>query len=400
MVTYSPERERDIIQKISLDAEEPLHPEVIKRIYERIIDESRAIQKEESEKGEIYKVKKVKSLKFKSFFKLNKLHVSILLSAVILFLMLVLFTPNYYSGTEEKRVEVTPGESFSSVSDKLHSAGIIRNQFFFKVCGYLMGSVDDIKPGRYHVPSGLNYFDILSILSSGKADQLKIINLYAGISLNAIASKLAAEKIIIKDSLLNFFQQEKNIAKYLKDEKSFRGYLLPGVYQFYENSRPDEIVAKMVQSFNNFYTPELVKRGDTLGYTVRQILTLASIIDGETNLASEMPRISGVYHNRLRIGMKLQADPTVQFAREADWTRLKNKDLKIDSPYNTYIYYGLPPGPINNPGKEAILAALYPEKHQYLYFVADTKGGHIFSSSFAEHKRNARNYYRWLDKRN
>ncbi|NNJ54222.1 MAG: endolytic transglycosylase MltG, partial [Ignavibacteriaceae bacterium] len=110
----------------------------------------------------------------------------------------------------------------------------------------------------------------------------------------------------------------------------------------------------------------------------------------------EMPTIAGVYHNRLRIGMKLQADPTIQYLLPDGWRRLTYNDLKIDSPYNTYKYFGLPPAPINSPGKRAILAALYPEKHDYLYFVADGKGGHWFSKNHREHINNVKKYRKWL----
>ena len=119
---------------------------------------------------------------------------------------------------------------------------------------------------------------------------------------------------------------------------------------------------------------------------------LLSIVEGETNSNEEMPLIAGVYINRLRNGMKLQADPTVQYLQEGGWRRLLYKDLQINSPYNTYKYYGLPPGPINNPGKKAILAVVYPEKHHYYYFVADGTGGHKFAPTLEEHNRNVQKY--------
>jgi UPF0755 protein len=119
---------------------------------------------------------------------------------------------------------------------------------------------------------------------------------------------------------------------------------------------------------------------------------MASIVNGETNKKDEMARIAGVYYNRLKIGMKLQADPTIQYLQPYGPKRLSYKDLKINSPFNTYKYSGLPPGPIDNPGKNAILAAVYPEKHHYLYFVADGKGGHKFARTFTEHLKNIQLY--------
>ena len=140
----------------------------------------------------------------------------------------------------------------------------------------------------------------------------------------------------------------------------------------------------------------LKNRAEKLGYSVHDIITLASIVEGETKKEEEMPVIAEVYYNRLKHGMKLEADPTIQYLIEGKWRRLLYEDLKTDSPYNTYLYSGLPPGPINNPGKSAILAAFYPDDNNYLYFVADGNGGHKFSSTYSEHLKNVRDYRRWL----
>jgi UPF0755 protein len=184
------------------------------------------------------------------------------------------------------------------------------------------------------------------------------------------------------------------------DAKSLEGYLLPADYEWYERSSAEEVLKSLCYSFKNFFTDSLVERTSEIGFTVHEVLTLASIIKGETDKVDEMPRISGVYHNRLRIGMKLQADPTVQYLLKNGWRRLTYKDLEIDSPYNTYKYFGLPPGPINNPGRDAILAALYPEKNKYLYFVADGNGGHTFAETLAGHNKNVINYRKLIKERN
>ncbi len=131
-------------------------------------------------------------------------------------------------------------------------------------------------------------------------------------------------------------------------------------------------------------------------------MTLASIVQGETNKTDEMPTIAGVYFNRLRVGMKLQADPTIQYlinnknSTDGKWKRLLYDDLKIESPYNTYKYAGLPPNPINNPGKAAILSVFYPEENDYFYFVADGSGGHKFAKNFSQHIRLVKEYRQWL----
>lgn len=174
------------------------------------------------------------------------------------------------------------------------------------------------------------------------------------------------------------------------------GYLFPDIYEIYERSSPAEIIGIFYNGFKNFWTDSLSQKADSMGYTVHEILTIASIVEGETNNKSEMPVIASVYLNRLKRGMKLEADPTIQYLQPNGWKRLLYKDLKINSPYNTYLYKGLPPGPINNPGREAILGVLYPANTNYLFFVANGEGGHNFSRTYSQHLRNVNKYRRWL----
>jgi UPF0755 protein len=150
----------------------------------------------------------------------------------------------------------------------------------------------------------------------------------------------------------------------------------------------------MVKAFLRFYSDSLRMRQEELGWTRHQVMTLASIIEGEAILDAERGRISGVYHNRLRRHMRLEADPTIQFLLENGPRRLRYPDLQIASPYNTYRVGGLPPGPVNNPGRASILAALYPERHAFLFFVANGRGGHWFSATYADHLRYVRVYRR------
>jgi peptidoglycan lytic transglycosylase G len=175
---------------------------------------------------------------------------------------------------------------------------------------------------------------------------------------------------------------------------SLEGYLLPETYLFNWELEELDVVRRQVGQFWVVFNDSLKRRAEELGWTVREAITFASIIEGEAGLDEERPIISGVYHNRLRRGMKLEADPTIQYLVEGGPRRLFYSDLKIDNPYNTYIYAGLPPGPVNNPGKASILAALYPAQHEYLYFVANGRGGHRFSKTYSEHMKNVRRYRR------
>jgi UPF0755 protein len=157
----------------------------------------------------------------------------------------------------------------------------------------------------------------------------------------------------------------------------------------------------MLSSEMNLFLEKYRGRIEELDMSDNEVLTLASIIEGESNIVEEFAKISGVYHNRLKIGMALQADPTIQYlVRNKRKNKIYFKDLEIDSKYNTYKYAGLPPSPINNPGKDAIFAALYPEENNYYYFVADGTGGHIFAKNYAEHQKNVNEYRKWRRSQN
>jgi UPF0755 protein len=313
---------------------------------------------------------------------------------------LTFFTPNYYSAKSPVTFEIKSGEDFSSITDRLYKKGIIPGKTNFKIAGFIYGAERKIRAARYHIPNGLSYLDLLDLFISGKCDFQKTFTINSGQTIKWLAYRL--QKYIYIDST-NFVQLANNrkFADSLGlNQKSFEGYLFPGDYKIYERSSAREAISLFYNSFKNFYTDSLQKRTKELGFSRNEIITLASIIKGETDKVDEMPRISGVYHNRLRIGMRLQADPTIQYILPGGWRRLTFNDLNIDSPYNTYKYSGLPPGPINSPGREAILAALYPEKNNYLYFVADGNGGHLFSKTLREHNNNVQKYRNLMRERN
>jgi UPF0755 protein len=163
------------------------------------------------------------------------------------------------------------------------------------------------------------------------------------------------------------------------------GYLLPDTRDFRYDATEAQVLERLVAEMLAVFTPEYRRRLDVINFSLHQLLTMASLVEGETRVAEERARVAGVYYNRLRRGMLLQADPTIQYIIPDAPRRLLYSDLAINSPYNTYMYRGLPPGPVNNPGREAIHAALHPEEHGYYYFVADGSGGHRFSRNYDEH---------------
>ncbi len=242
----------------------------------------------------------------------------------------------------------------------------------------------------------MNYFDLIELFLHGKADYLRTVKIRDGSTIKYIGAKVRYELFEDSAAFVEKAHDKSFIDSLGLNASSMEGYLLPDSYYVYERSSPSEIIGIFYNGLKDFMVDSLRERADSLGYTLHEILTLASIIEGETNKTGEMPVIASVYYNRLKRGMKLEADPTVQYLQPNGWKRLLYKDLKIKSPYNTYLYPGLPPGPINNPGKDAILATLYPADTEYLFFVADGEGGHNFAKTYSQHLRNVHQYRKWL----
>jgi UPF0755 protein len=313
---------------------------------------------------------------------------------------LTLFTPNYYTASQPVTFDIKKGESFSSVVDRLYDHGIIPSKNNFKIAGFVYGTERKIRAARFHIPNGLSYLDLLDLFISGECDFQRTLTIKSGQTVKWLAHRIQKYLYIDSTEFVQLANNKNFVDSLGLKQYSFEGYLFAADYEIYERSSPREAITLFYNSFKEFYNDSLIIRTEKLGFTVHEIITLASIIKGETNKEDEMSRISGVYHNRLRIGMKLQADPTIQYVLPGGWKRLTFKDLELDSPYNTYKYFGLPPGPINSPGKTAILAALFPEKNNYLYFVADGTGGHLFGKTLTEHNNNVKKYRNWLRTQN
>jgi UPF0755 protein len=315
--------------------------------------------------------------------------------AVLSLLYYTFFTPNYF-GRNSFRIDINKGTTLNEVIDTLFEAGIIPGKRNMRIAAFLLGAEKNIKAGRYLIPNGISYVNLVEMFKGGKFEVPVYIHMYDGISDKALARILKEKLNIDSVSVIYFCNNQDFIDSLGLDTRSLEGYLLPGDYYFYKDATVREILEKLNEGLNNFLVDSLKQRINEMKYNLHQILTMASIIQGESKKVEEYSAIAGVYYNRLKKGMKLQADPTIQFSLNTGWRRLLNRDLLINSPYNTYMHYGLPPGPINNPGKAAILAALYPANSNYYYFVADGTGGHKFSRNYSEHLKAVREYRRWF----
>lgn len=300
-------------------------------------------------------------------------------------LIYTFFTPNYYNRHAPVTFEIAHGQSLGKTIDSLYAYGIIPNRTNMRVASFIYGADKRIKAGRYKIPNGLSYVSLVELLIKGEREVPISVTFQEGITISQFAHILKKKLNADSSEVVRLCSDTSFIKKMGLNVPTLEGYLLPETYFFYAGTTPEKVILRLRREFEKFFTDSMRSQLGKSNYTLHEILTVASIVDGESNKPEEFPLIAGVYYNRLKQGMKLQADPTVQYSFNGKWRRLLYKDLLVKSPYNTYLNYGLPPGPINNPGKAAIMAAVYPAAHNYVYFVADGKGGHKFTATYDEH---------------
>jgi UPF0755 protein len=250
----------------------------------------------------------------------------------------------------------------------------------------LRGRDRALMPGTYVLRSGQSYGAILRDLTEGRG-LVHTVTVPEGFALSTILPLLSRTLELSRDSLDAVVRDSALRAELGVPTRTLEGYLFPDTYSFPAGTSARDVVRAMVRRFEQAWLPEWDARLAELGTTRHEIVTLASIVEKEARLAEERPVIAAVYRNRLRIGMALQADPTVQYALGRHTARVLYKDLEIDSPYNTYKYPGLPPGPIASPGAASLEATLYPADVRYLYFVAHPDGHHEFRETFGQHEQ-------------
>ena len=282
------------------------------------------------------------------------------------------------------RVIVPKGASFAVATDSLKRAHLVSYPILFRIFARLKGDDRNIKPGTYLLKRGTPWPAILDALNGGHG-LVNTITIPEGFSLQQIVPLLASTLRVPADSVNAAVRDTALRARLDIPTPTLEGYLFPDTYAFPEGTTARQAADEMVKRFEREWKPEWNAQLLTLGLNRNDIVTLASIIEKEAKRPEERPVISAVYHNRLRKRMLLQADPTVQYALGRHTARVLYKDLEVNSPYNTYKYAGLPPGPIASPGGPSLVAALFPANVSYLYFVADSDGHHEFRTTLAEH---------------
>ena len=306
--------------------------------------------------------------------------------------------PYNKNNTQGIVVEIPQGSTTNTISDILYKNNLIKNKVMFKISVKLSNKAQQFKAGKYLFNQTYSNKQIINDLSLGKIynDGIKI-TIPEGSTSREIVSILVDKKLGNEDSYEALISNPKefyNDFKFLEEDDitSLEGFLYPSTYYFDENSSEKEVLSTMLSQFNKVYTDKLRERQKELNMTTEQVVNLASIVEKEAILDKDRPIIASVFYNRLKIGMPLQSDATIQYIFKERKKIVTYKDLEIDSPYNSYKNKGLPPTPISNPGIESIKATLYPEKTDYLYFVAKMDGGNNYSKNYEDHLKYVKEY--------
>ena len=288
-------------------------------------------------------------------------------------------------------VSVAPGESFGMLSARLEKAGVITSDIRFKIIARLSGDDKRLRAGEYALSTAMTPMEIIDILASGKV-LLHRLTIPEGYTIDQVAAEVEKAGLASAEEFSRLARDPSLVSELQLDGPSLEGYLFPDTYHFPREVSARGIITTMVNAYQSLVTDEWRNRAHELDLSIHDIVTLASIIEKETGAPSERPIIASVFHNRLKKRMRLESDPTVIYGIESFDGNITRRHLSSATPYNTYVIRGLPPGPIANPGRAALEAALYPAETDYLFFVSKKDGTHYFSKTIAEHTEAVRKY--------
>jgi len=314
---------------------------------------------------------------------ISALLIFVLFSFMALYFGYFLISPAGFDKKEEIFI-VKKGSGLRTVAAELERRRLIKGKNLFMLWVFLKGSTGDIKAGEYSLNQSMAPVRIFNILTSG-AVKTYPLTIPEGLTAEQIASILASRDLVNRMEFISLVRDRSLAASYRVDGPSLEGYLFPDTYVISKDMGARELIDLMVNRFWDVFND--LMRGQRISMPVLEIVTLASIVEKETGLAEERPVIASVFLNRLNKRMRLESDPTVIYGLKGFDGNLKRRDLRVHNPYNTYINFGLPPGPIANPGRESLRAVISPAKTDYLYFVSKNDGSHHFSATLKEHNR-------------
>ncbi|WP_017732409.1 endolytic transglycosylase MltG [Nafulsella turpanensis] len=325
---------------------------------------------------------------------------SVLLTSFSFYAYQIVFTPNILVEQEDRSLIIQPEESFEELRKRLHKEGIIQDMISFSFLSKLMEYPENVKPGHYVLKKDMSNLEAIRLLRSGMQTPVNVT--FNNVRTKELLAKELSENLMAEEEeLYRLMHDSATLARYGFDSLNVVSMFIPNTYEFFWTTSAEEVFERMHEEYEKFWNEERRAKAEQLGLNPKEVSVLASIVKAETSKRDEMPRVAGVYLNRLDKNMRLEADPTLIFAAN-DFTirRVLNEHKKIDSPYNTYMYAGLPPGPINVPSITAIDAVLNAEDHRFLFFCAreDFSGYHNFAATYREHLRNARKWQQALNK--
>ncbi|MDK2820133.1 MAG: hypothetical protein PWP31_98 [Clostridia bacterium] len=344
--------------------------------------------------GEIIgKTRELKSKGRRSYFRSLTLVVLIFLFISTIFLKNLVYYPSI---SKNSTVEITipPGASTAYIADYLTQKGIVRNPLIFRLLTVAMGKDKELKPGNYIITPDLTLPEIVNLLAKGNIEQIKF-TVPEGYTIKQIAELLEKKDIVKKEAFLEATSKEYSfdfLQGIPQGPNYLEGFLFPDTYIVAKDTTPEKIIEMMLGRFEQVYEEISKGKNPVANYSIREIVILASIVEREAKVDAERAKIAGVFVNRLKRGMKLRSCATVEYLLPETKPVLTYDDLEIESPYNTYKVYGLPPGPISNPGRASLMAALEPEETDYLYFTAKPDGTHYFSRTLSEHNQATARY--------
>jgi len=326
----------------------------------------------------------------------KKIFITILLSlSLIVGLVFIYSLKMIYFGEKkpggEKIIMIKEGQGANEISSLLFREGLVKNKFIFEIYLWLKNLEDKLQAGEYRLKSGMSIKELVNILVKGIGSREREIKVIEGWTVKDIADYLEREGItkkeVFMEAVINYKEGETKY-EFLKDkakEATLEGFLFPDTYRIYYDAKAEEIIQKMLDNFNRKLTIKMREDIKKSGRTIFEVVTLASILEKEVPNKEDQAKVADLFYRRLKVGIPLQADSTVNYITGKKVNRISKEDAKIDSPYNTYKYRGLPPGPISNPGLGAIEAAIYPIKNNYWYFLTTPDGQVIFSKTLEEH---------------
>lgn len=326
---------------------------------------------------------------------------SVLLTSLSFYFYQAFFSPNALVDKEQGRtIKIPNNATFQMVVDTLYQNDIINDVVSFSFVSKMMKYQEAVRPGLYTISPKTNNINLVRMLRSGQ--QTPVMVTFNNVRIKEeLAEKISRNLEISEQQFMDLLTDSVYIRKFGFEEETIMSMFIPNTYEVWWNTSAEKLFDRLYNEYNKFWTEERKNKASQLGLNQTEVSTLASIVQAETQMADERPRVAGVYLNRLKINMPLQADPTLVFAvGDFGIKRVLNVHKEVDSPYNTYKYTGLPPGPINLPEISALEAVLNYEDHTYLYFCAkdDFSGYHAFATSFNEHLSNARKYQSALNR--